>query len=150
MIQGAAPPGCLVFMGQWVRDALMFQPLLLLLGTGGTRVQRHAHPKGAPNTLLCFLVANTPIFQSFPISGSRQTGEWLWGTQCPLQRQHHTKKWVLPTFPTPPATLVPGAALPSCRADPAPHAVPMSWGLLFILWIPAGRAGSHRRYRSSP
>lgn len=88
----------------WVSGSGMlrcFQPLLLPPGTGGSPAWRHTHPKGALNISLCFSVASIPIFQSFPTLGSAGTGERLWGSQCPLQRQHPTKKWVFPAFPTP-------------------------------------------------
>lgn len=53
MIQGGAPPGCLVFTGQWVRDALLLSAI--------APADRSRGRQGTSNTSLCFLVANIPI-----------------------------------------------------------------------------------------
>lgn len=54
MIQGGAPLGCLVFTGQWVRDAVMLSAI--------APADRSQGRQGASNTSLRFLVANISIF----------------------------------------------------------------------------------------
>lgn len=53
MIRGEAPLGCLVFTGQWVRDALMF--------SATAPADRSQERQGVSNTSLCFLVTNISI-----------------------------------------------------------------------------------------
>ena len=91
--------------------------------------------KRALNTLLCFLGANIPIFQSFPILGSAGTGERLRGTQCPLQRQHHTKK-LTKNPPFPPTAPVPGR-FPAAGQSPLPVPCPPVLGSGWRGWLPS-------------
>lgn len=135
VIEGGAPLGCLIFTGQWVRDALMLSAI--------ASADRSQGRQGASNTSLCFFVTNIPICWSFSILGSARTIKWLGRTQCPLQRQHPSRTWAFPTFPTPPDR---GGA-PWLLGRPCScHGL----GLPAHPWLPAGRAGSHGCHRGSP